>query len=351
MYPLLKLPLFAYSHKDPEKAHLLAIKALKLLQTKAWALHLVRSLQSRGVGSEKGVDVCGIPFPNRIGLAAGFDKHGEVAPALEALGFGFAELGTATPKPQPGNPRPRVWRIPYERGIVNAMGFNSYGADVFKRNFAENASKVTIPIGISAGKNKDTPLEDAAQDYISVIVTLAPYGHYIVANISSPNTPGLRELQGGRYLEALVKAIIQAEKECRARLNLPPRPFFAKIAPDMNDRELDETLEALTHAGANGIIPANTTITKPRSIWARNPDLAERQAGFSGPRTLFSRACFIERICTKAPIFDVVGVGGIRNGGGARMLLDSGAKAVQIYTGLIWEGPGVVRDIRMELAK
>lgn len=348
MYRSLIRPiLFALSTGDAEKAHTLAIRAAKAIQAHDNVLRLVESWYRAGQDCHCAT-VAGIIFPNKIGLAAGFDKNAEMLPLIQAFGFGFAEIGTVLPEFQEGNPRPRLFRIPQEETIINRLGFNSKGAVEVAQNLEAVRKKIHIPIGGSVGKMKGTSNEEAVRDYIQAWCCIRPYCAYAAVNISSPNTPGLRDLQGGRYIGALVHALVAAERIKAEACREKPKPILIKIAPDLTDAELEETTGACESAGASGFIVGNTSLTRP----LRKPDakVAKEAGGLSGkPIYYLNRGKFrLARRLTRLPIIQV---GGLDTPDKVRQALDDGADLVQLYTGLIYKGPWLVSRARKVMHK
>ena len=278
--------------------------------------------------------VFGLEFSSPLGLAAGFDKGECRWPGLARLGFGFVELGTVTPRPQPGNPRPRLFRLPEHRALVNRMGFNNAGAEVVAERLAR-LGPAPIPLGVNVGKNRDTPASKAAEDFASAARTLAPYASYLAVNVSSPNTPGLRDLAAAEPLAEIVRGVVEAAAA---------KPVLVKLSPDMDDAALEAAAEASLAAGAAGFIATNTTVSRP--VPSSEP------GGLSGaplgPLALarFTRLAHLVR--GRAPL---VGCGGIFSGGDARAYLDAGASLVQVYTAFIYRGPTVARDVERELVR
>ncbi len=289
----------------------------------------------RAFASEQnGCEVFGVRFPNRVGLAAGFDKNALVLPAWEGLGFGFAEIGTVTALAQPGNPRPRLFRVPEIGGVINRMGFNNDGAEVIAARLEKLRATPRwpcIPVGINLGKSKVTPLEDAPADYLQSFQRLSGLGDYFVLNVSSPNTPGLRKLQDRAALDALF-ATIQAANTTR-------KPLLVKIAPDLTWDAIDDVLTLVTAHGLAGIIATNTT-TDHGSV----PEKRREAGGLSG-RPVRARATEVIRHITARSRTPVIGVGGIFSADDAKEKFDAGAALVQLYTGFIYEGPALVREI------
>jgi dihydroorotate dehydrogenase len=326
---------------DPERAHRLAIAALKTGLVGADLLGTAK------LGTDRRPDppilaqtLFGMGFPNPVGLAAGFDKDGEVYRQTLKLGFGFVELGSVTPKPQPGNPRPRLFRLTADRAVINRMGFNNRGiAAMAERLKGRNTARGIV--GINLGKNKDQT--DAAADYAAGTRLLGPLADYLVINVSSPNTPGLRALQSRDALAALIGAVLAA----RADLSRRP-PLLLKIAPDLTDADRQDIAEVALASGLDGLIVSNTTIARPAGL---DPRFAGEAGGLSGrpllqPATETLRDLY-RRTGGKLPI---IGVGGIANATDAYAKIRAGACLVQIYTALVFEGPGLVRGIKDGLA-
>ncbi|MHA3771665.1 quinone-dependent dihydroorotate dehydrogenase [Verrucomicrobiota bacterium sgz303538] len=278
--------------------------------------------------------VFGVNFPNPVGLAAGFDKNAVALAGWEALGFGFAEVGTITAKAQPGNPKPRIFRIPEMRALINRLGFNNDGADAVAarlRDLKEMERWPKIPIGINLGKSKVTPLEEATSDYLLSFERLHAFGDYFVLNVSSPNTPGLRQLQDKTALNDLLGTI--------QRRNKDKRPLLLKIAPDLEWPAIEEILALATEHNLAGIIATNTTIDH-----SCVPENKRQQGGLSGA-PLRERSTEIVRFITKQSSLPVIAVGGIMSADAAMEKFDAGASLVQLYTGFIYEGPGLIREI------
>jgi dihydroorotate dehydrogenase len=336
MYPLIRAILFKL---PPETAHGLTLNAIGL----AGKILPVRGLLAAWFrGPNRPVQAFGLTFPNPVGLAAGYDKDATGWRGLATLGFGHIEVGTLTPRPQPGNPSPRLFRLIEERGVINRMGFPGKGAEYAARQLKPATFKPsTCVLGINLGKNKDTPLEEAASDYVSLIRTFAPLGDYLAINISSPNTVGLRRLQGREFLEGLLTAVAGERREQVAHLGRNV-PILVKLAPDLSDEELDDALEAIQRTGMDGVIATNTTISRDG---VRSP-LAVEMGGLSGEPLRQKSTQMIGKIamCTQGKL-PIVGVGGIASAADTREKLDAGAVLVQLYTGMIYEGPGLVKKI------
>ncbi|WIG60914.1 MAG: Dihydroorotate dehydrogenase (quinone) [Ktedonobacterales bacterium] len=296
-------------------------------------------------------EVCGLRFPNPIGLAAGFDKNAVAVPALVALGFGFVEIGTVTYHAQSGNPRPRLFRLTSDEALVNRMGFNNQGAAAVAARLAR-MPKLPVPLGISLGKSKITPLDEALDDYLQSLDLLYPYGDYFAVNISSPNTPGLRALHERDRLDALLAALAarlryRAANDGRAA----PKPLFVKVAPDLDDAALDEVVAVCLDREASGLIAVNTTVSRDGLSAGVPQALRAEQGGLSG-RPLRERALsVVRRLHARAgDRLPIIGCGGIFTGEDARRMLDAGAVLVQLYTSFIYEGPGIARRIVRDLS-
>lgn len=317
---------------DPEDAHRLAIKALRLMP-------LARAPAD---GDELTVRAFGLKFPNPVGFAAGFDKNAQVADALLRLGFGFVEVGTVTPGPQSGNPRPRLFRLESDQAVINRLGFNNAGLEPFAGRLSARRGEGIV--GANIGANKDAP--DRVADYVAGVNRLWGLCDYFTLNISSPNTPGLRGLQGKEPLEELLGRVT----EMRARLAGPDQtPLFLKVAPDLDDAEIGEIVEACVRFGLQAIVVGNTTTSRPDSLRSA----ARGEAGGLSGAPLFSPSTSILRRFHQAAAgrIDLIGVGGIASGEDAYAKIRAGAKAVQLYTAMVFEGPGLVMRIRRELGE
>jgi dihydroorotate dehydrogenase len=319
---------------DPEDSHRLAIQGLRLLPP----------VRPRPDNAKLAVRAFGLNFPNPIGMAAGFDKNAEVPDALLRLGFGFVEIGTVTPKPQSGNPRPRVFRLERDEGVVNRLGFNNDGAEAVLRRLASRAHHGGI-VGINVGANKDSP--DRVADYVKLIETFAPVASYFTVNVSSPNTPGLRNLQHAAALDDLLAKVIDARE--RVRKNAGDSPVLLKIAPDLSLAELDDVVQIARSRRVDGMIVANTTLARPSTL--REQTRAKEQGGLSG-RPLFrlSTRMVAETYVRVEGAFPLVGVGGIDTGGAALTKIRAGASLIQLYSSLVFKGLGLVDDIKRDLA-
>jgi dihydroorotate dehydrogenase len=330
LYPLLRPLLFAL---EPETAHKATFAGLEALH----ALGFATVLGSRE--SELPVEVMGLRFPNPVGLAAGLDKNGDHIDALGDLGFGFIEIGTITPRPQPGNPQPRLFRLPAAQGIINRMGFNNGGLDALVKNV--EASQYQGILGINIGKNFDTPIEKANDDYLACLTRVYPYASYITVNISSPNTKNLRQLQQSSELEKLLSAL----KDEQARLTVRHGkyvPLALKIAPDLESEQIQEIARLLVEYRFDGVIATNTTLARSGVEHLRH---GGETGGLSGTPVRAKSTAVIRALASalsgRVPI---VGVGGILEGQHAAEKIGAGASLVQIYSGLIYRGPGLVAE-------
>ena len=329
MYSLARSLLFRL---DAETAHGVTLKGLDL----AGRLGLAKRLGGGRV--EDPVELMGLRFPNRVGLAAGLDKNADHLDALGALGFGFVEVGTVTPKPQPGNPRPRIFRLPEAGAIINRMGFNNAGVDHLVEKI--KASRYDGVIGINIGKNLTTPVERAVDDYLACLVKVHAHAHYVTVNISSPNTPGLRNLQFGEHLDQLLGAL--REEGHRLDRNSGRKvPLAVKIAPDMDAEEVALVARALSANAMDGVIATNTTLD--RKAVAGLPH-ADEQGGLSGRPVFESSNAVIAELRRQLPEMPIIGVGGIDSGKAAVAKVAAGADLVQLYSGFIYHGPALVGE-------
>lgn len=319
---------------DPEMAHELSIKQLSLLGGTPLDIFFRQQLPARPV------EVMGLRFDNPVGLAAGLDKDGEAIDALGAMGFGFIEVGTVTPRPQPGNDKPRLFRVIPAEGIINRMGFNNKGVDHLIEKVKKSNYKGIL--GINIGKNKDTPLENGKDDYLICMDKVYAYAGYIAVNISSPNTPGLRQLQYGAALDELLAALKQRQLEL-AQLHGKYVPLTVKIAPDLSAEELEQVAQSLMKNKIDGVIATNTTLD--REMIFDMPHAAEA-GGLSGrPLQAKSTALIRELAGHLKGSIPIIGVGGIDSALAAREKIAAGASLVQIYSGFIYKGPALIRDI------
>ena len=316
------------SHLDAETAHGLALRALKsgLLPS-----------DRRPDAPSLTVKVWGRTLPNPVGLAAGFDKNAEVPDALLGIGFGLVEIGSVTPRPQEGNPRPRLFRLPEDRGVINRMGFPGQGIEAVRSRLAMRPRRGFI--GVNVGANKDST--DRAADYVVGCVALLPYADYLVCNVSSPNTPGLRNLQGRAQLADLLKRVQDA-------IAAKPVPLLVKIAPDATDDDLDDIVAVCRDLRMDGIIVGNTTLSRPPTL--RSPRRGET-GGLSGPPLMTLSTEVLRRAAQRTEKqFPLVGCGGIASGADAYAKIRAGATLVQLYSAMVYDGPPLIRRIKDELA-
>ena len=290
-------------------------------------------------------EVFGLQFPNPVGLAAGFDKNAMLTDEMATMGFGFVEIGTVTPRPQPGNPAPRLFRLPKDEALINRMGFNNDGAATVAARLAKRRNRQLI-IGGNIGKNKDTPNERAADDYVACFDALAEVVDYFVVNVSSPNTPNLRQLQ---EKEPLIKLLQQVQERNLSRAT--PRPLLLKIAPDLTDSQLDDILEIAQETKLSGLVATNTTISRA-GLSTDTSYVASLGAGGLSGRPLRARATEVIRYLHQKSngALPIIGSGGIHSAADAQEKLAAGASLIQLYTGFIYEGPGLVKRINQQLA-
>ena len=348
-YALARPLLFAL---DPETAHHLTLRAMMRTQGNAfrWAYRCARV--------DDPLELAGLHFPNRVGLAAGLDKNACCIDALAALGFGFAELGTVTPLAQDGNPKPRMFRLPKARALINRLGFNNQGLEAFVDNLRRSAlhrqrsdagsAPGRMLLGLNIGKNAATPIERAADDYLLGLAGVYPYADYITVNISSPNTRNLRSLQSDAALDSLLGALAQRRaglaREFGRRV-----PIFVKIAPDLEPGQVTLIARCLHRHGMDGVVATNTTLSRAA---VQGLPLAEEAGGLSGAPLLEASNNVIRQLRSAlGPAFPIIGVGGILSGADAVAKLTAGANLVQVYTGLVYRGPGLVPEVARALRR
>jgi dihydroorotate dehydrogenase len=328
--------LFRLGGGDAETAHEWTLDRLAALSRRPAALAALRRAYAVSVPRT----VFGVDFPNPVGLAAGMDKDGRALPAWPALGFGFVEVGTVTRHPQPGNPKPRLFRLAASHAVINRMGFNNAGAAALAARLAALDRPLGVPLGVSLGKSKVTPLDEAVDDYVASYRALAPHADYVAVNVSSPNTPGLRALQDRQHLDALLAALAGAGDT----------PVLVKIAPDLTDHAVADALEVCAARGAAGVIATNTTLRRDGLAPADAARAAEA-GGLSG-RPLTDRARDVVALVHRETggTLPIIGVGGILHPDDATRLFDAGASLVQLYTGFIYGGPALVRAVARAVA-
>ncbi|MHA8051345.1 quinone-dependent dihydroorotate dehydrogenase [Aquirufa sp. ROCK-SH2] len=339
-YQLIVKPLlFLFS---PEKAHEIVATSIRLMMKVPFAKSIFRQVYAfQHPNLER--EVFGIKFPNPVGLAAGFDKNALLIDEFAELGFGFIEVGTVTPKAQDGNPQPRLFRLPKDSAIINRMGFNNHGLDAMKERLMARKSKVIV--GGNLGKNKVTPNELADKDYQKCFEVLFNWVDYFVVNVSSPNTPNLRALQEKEPLKKLLSGL-QKLNNAKSK----PKPILLKIAPDLSDEQLDDVIEIVSETKLAGIIATNTTLS--REGLQSPQDLTKESGGLSG-KPLNKRSTEVIAYLYKKSngTIPIIGVGGIHSGEDALDKIKAGASLVQIYTGFIYEGPGLIKEINQEILK
>ena len=333
MYELMRPWLFAL---DAERSHILGLSALA-------ALGALPGPLPPAPGHPR--TLMGLQFPNVVGVAAGLDKDAIAVEGLARLGFGHVEVGTVTPQPQPGNPKPRLFRLPEASALINRMGFNNDGARAVAarlRRLKGRSGRMAAPLGVNIGKNKDTPMERAVDDYLACMDALHDGADYFTVNLSSPNTPGLRDLQYGEPLRALLDALKARQAQLQSRSGRQV-PLCVKLAPDLADADVAAIADALLEFEIEGVIAGNTTVTRPQVANAR---LAQEEGGLSGaPLAPLARQLVARLRQRLAGQVAIIGVGGIMSAADAQAMLDAGADLVQIYTGLIYGGPSLVRSI------
>lgn len=342
MYKSLLRPLFFLF--KPESIHKLTFSSLKILFSIPGFKKLINRIYNKD-SSTLNRNVFGIDFKNPVGLAAGFDKDAEMFDELSAFGFGFIEIGTLTPEPQPGNTKPRVFRIPADKGLINRMGFNNEGLKSAVKRLRKNKSQVII--GGNIGKNKITPNEEAISDYEKGFLTLYDVVNYFVVNVSSPNTPNLRELQEKEPLKKLLSRLQDLNNQ-----KLKRKPILLKIAPDLSNSQLDDIIEIVFETKIDGIVATNTTISRD-NLSITQSEIDNMGAGGLSGSPLKDRSTEVirylnEKSENKIPI---IGVGGIMTSQDALDKLNAGASLIQVYTGFIYEGPSIVKKINQELIK
>ncbi|NTX14232.1 quinone-dependent dihydroorotate dehydrogenase [Myxococcus sp. CA051A] len=332
MYGLTRSLLFRL---PAEPAHRLGLFGLRELGHSQELCQSLRGRALRGGTDALAVEVAGLRFAHPVALAAGLDKDAEAVDGLFACGFSAVEIGTLTPRPQPGNPTPRLFRLPEHQAVINRMGFNNHGAAVAAAHLRQRDWRPG-PLGINVGKNKDTPLERAVDDYVACVDALAPLGDYVVVNASSPNTPGLRKLQEPEQLSALLGAVQE-----RLASVAPGKPLFLKIAPDLTPEAVDEVVDVVRAQKLAGLIATNTTVARP----FEHP-LAKEAGGLSGAPVREAANAVIRRAYQRSGgALPIIGVGGVFTAEDVYEKLRAGASVVQVYTGFIYEGPGMVRRI------
>ena len=331
MYPLIQKLWFT---QDAEWSHDFSINWLKRTPN-----NVLNNIYKQNI-ADKPVQVFGLTFKNPVGLAAGLDKNGECIDAFAAMGFGFIEIGTVTPKPQLGNDKPRMFRLPKSQAIINRMGFNNKGVD----NLVENVKQANYSgiLGINIGKNKDTPEEQALDDYLICLKKVYNYASYITVNISSPNTPGLRNLQHGQALDELLTGLKSEQIRLEAE-HVKYVPILVKIAPDLTDQEIVDMCNALIKAKIDGVIATNTTLDRTQ---VSGQSFADESGGLSGAVLTARSQAIAEKLSKEiAGRMPIIGVGGIHSGASAKQRIEAGSPLIQLYSSLIYKGPKVIKEI------
>ena len=342
--------LFRMAQGDPEAVHHRTMSGLRLLSRSSLARRAVAGVLARHPSPRT---VFGVDFPSAVGLAAGMDKDGVALKAWPALGFGHVEAGTVTAHAQPGNPTPRLFRLPASEAIVNRMGFNNSGAAAMAARLAATGP-IGVPLGISLGKSKVTPVGEAVGDYLTSLRAVHAYADYIAINVSSPNTPGLRSLQERAPLDELLAAMtaeagsLAWSAQAGGQRRRGPVPVLVKIAPDLTDQAIGDLLEVCVDRGIAGLIATNTTLARP-GIAPAEQAKADQAGGLSG-RPLFPRALEVVRFVTAHCDLPVIGVGGISSADDGLQMLDAGASLLQLYTGFIFGGPPLVTSLNKAIA-
>jgi len=341
MYRVIRFFLFLF---NAELIHHITFKMIKLggmIPGKMWSWRLIFKVKDTSLERE----VFGLKFDNPVGLAAGFDKDAKLFDELASFGFGFVEIGTVTPLPQDGNPKPRLFRVKDDSGLINRMGFNNQGIETVIARLRRKKSDIII--GGNIGKNKDTPNEEAANDYAICFEKLFPYVDYFAVNVSSPNTPGLRDLQEKAPLTALLNSLQELNNKKDKR-----KPILLKIAPDLTDEQLDDIIAIVADTKIDGVIATNTTIDRSSLKTAKNKVDAIGNGGLSGKPVRARSTAVIKYLADKSNrAFPIIGVGGIHSAEDALEKLDAGATLLQVYTGFIYEGPALVKRINKAILK
>ncbi|WP_109831658.1 quinone-dependent dihydroorotate dehydrogenase [Reichenbachiella versicolor] len=336
MYKSLIKP-FLFNFK-PEKAHHMTFGMLKFLNSVPGGLSIIKAI-SGGKSKNMEKELFGLKFPNPVGLAAGLDKNAEAIDAFAAMGFGFVEIGTITPKGQPGNPQPRLFRLPKDEALINRMGFNNDGVQAAKQRLLKRKSNILV--GGNIGKNKVTPNEEAVNDYLICFNELFDVVDYFVVNVSSPNTPGLRELQEKKPLSDILNRLMEENNKQNT-----PKPILLKIAPDLTDDQLMDIVEIVEETKIAGVIATNTTIDRG-GLQSPKIKIEEIGAGGLSGKPVQKRSTEVVRFLHEKSkgTFPIIGVGGINSAQSAQEKIDAGASLIQVYSGFIYEGPGLIHDI------
>lgn len=334
LYPLFRTLLFRL---EPETAHHITLNLIRLVGDIPPLNAMIRRVYSAPAHP---VEAFGLHFANPIGLAAGYDKDGLAWRGLASLGFGHIEVGTVTPRAQPGNPKPRLFRLPQEHALINRLGFPGLGAQYVVQQISRPRPG-NLVLGVNIGKNKDTPLQDSVDDYLFLLRLFINHADYLAINVSSPNTVGLRQLQGRDALDSLLQQLIHERGQLQANQS-SPTPILVKLAPDLTESELDDALDVILSNHMDGVIATNTTIERQ----GLGTILSREVGGLSGRPLLGRSLAVVDKISRRtAGKLPVIGVGGIDDAAGVQKMMDAGAALVQLYTGLVYEGPGLIKRI------
>ena len=338
--------------QDSEKAHSRVLRILSSLSKNKFSLSMVGALYS---SPELPVNLFDIDFPNPIGVAAGMDKNGEAVPSWQSIGYGFCEIGGVTLHEQPGNPKPRMFRASKENALINRMGFNNMGAKALKKQlqfWKDRGLWPDSPLGINLGKSKVTPLQDAHLDYSSSINILWNHADFFVINVSSPNTPGLRDLQESKNLDSIINECCETNKRISAEKGISQKPLLVKIAPELGDGFLEDIIKIVEKYELSGIVATNTTVHRPKIKHKSSEKIYREEGGLSGAPLRDKSTEMIRKIfrLTNGRI-PIIGVGGILTADDAWEKIKAGASLLQLYTGLVFEGPGIAKSIVKGLKK
>lgn len=342
MYQFLRPAFFRF---DPENIHHLTLRFLGWAGSSSLTRYMLRTLFKSNYAGPS-VEAFGLAFPNPIGLAAGYDKDGLGMHGLSCLGFGHLELGTVTLNPQQGNPRPRIFRLQDDQALINRMGFPNKGANALLNRLRREKPRDII-LGINIGKGMDTPFEDAGEDYVRLLERFSLVADYIAINVSSPNTIGLRRLQAREHLDTLLRQCVDKRESLQSEEGIK-LPLLVKLAPDLTIEEVDDAIDVLQSCGFDGVIATNTTISREGLISQNKKE----SGGLSGAPLQSKSLEIVSHIYrSTSGSMPIIGVGGIMNAADAKRMIEAGASLVQIYTGLVFEGPGLVRQILQEFSE
>ena len=345
MYDFVRAVLIALSNGDDEKIDEIALRWGHNIQNSQLLLKLIARQCGAGLDN-KPTRVAGIDFPNQVGTAAGVDKDGQIPLLLQAFGPGFITVGTVLPRYQPGNPRPRVFRVEEHNALINALGFNGSGSKLVNARLSHAWPHLKVPVIVSLGKMKDTPLERAADDYIGTMVQVWPHARAFTLCVSSPNTPGLRELQKAGYLRDLVYVVVEKVKSIQNGQG-PFKPVFVKFAPDIDDTDVEQMIDDCKSGGASGVVLANTTVSREA---IQGHVHADKPGGLSGDPVYWRMLDLVRMVRKIDNTFPIIAVGGISNATRAKRVIDAGADLIKVNTPLRYQGPRVIRKLKRALA-